>query len=103
MMAERPAKGGRTPSSEIPPELAEQAIHEYLDQHYRETLDRPVGMLGGKTPRQAVKTKTGRKKVAEWLKYLEHQTARQPDRAHPMAAYSFEWMWRELDVRDLRR
>ncbi|WP_353682372.1 hypothetical protein [Mesorhizobium sp.] len=65
MMDERPAKDGRTPSSEVPPELAEQVIHEYLDQHYRETLDRPVGMLGGKTPRQAVKTKTGRQKVAE--------------------------------------
>ncbi|TIL67609.1 hypothetical protein [Mesorhizobium sp.] len=103
MMAERPAKEGRTPSSEMPPELAEQVVHEYLDQHYRETLDQPVQMLGGKTPRQAVKTKTGRQKVAEWLKYLENQTARQPDRAHPMAAYSFEWMWTELDVRDLRR
>ncbi|WP_192359888.1 hypothetical protein [Mesorhizobium mediterraneum] len=103
MMAERPAKDGKTPSSEMPPELAEQVIHEYLDQHYRETLDRPVGMLGGKTPRQAVKTQTGRQKVAEWLKYLENQTARQPDRAHPMAAYSFEWMWTELDVHELRR
>ncbi|WP_287176817.1 hypothetical protein [Mesorhizobium sp.] len=103
MMAERPAKDGRTPSSEMPPELAEQVVHEYLDQHYRETLDQPVQMLGGKTPRQAVKTKTGRQKVAEWLKYLENQTARQPDRANPMAAYSFESMWTELDVRDLRR
>lgn len=27
MMAERPAKGGKTPSSEMPPELAEQVIH----------------------------------------------------------------------------
>ncbi|RWM60834.1 MAG: hypothetical protein EOR78_02585 [Mesorhizobium sp.] len=103
MLAERPAKDGRTPSSEMPPELAEQVIHEYLDQHYRETLDQPVRMLGGKTPRQSVKTQTGRQKVAEWLKYLENQTARQPDRAHPMAAYSFEWMWTELDVHELRR
>lgn len=103
MMAERPAKDGKTPSSEMPPELAEQIIHEYLDQYYRETLDQPVGMLGDKTPRQAVKTQTGRQKVAEWLKYLENQTARQPDRAHPMATYSFEWMWKELDVHDLRR
>jgi hypothetical protein len=103
MMAERPAKDGKTPSSEMPPELAEQIIHEYLDQYYRETLDQPVGMLGDKTPRQAVKTQTGRQKVAEWLKYLENQTARQPDRAHPIATYSFEWMWKELDVHDLRR
>jgi hypothetical protein len=103
MMAERPAGEGRTPSLKMPPELAEQVVREYLDQHYRETLDQPVQVLGGKTPRQAVKTQTDRQKVAEWLKHLENQTAKQPDRAHPMAVYSFEWMWTELGVRDLRR
>ncbi|CCV06943.1 conserved hypothetical protein [Mesorhizobium metallidurans STM 2683] len=103
MMTERPAKDGKTPSSQIPPELAEQVIHEYLDRHYKDTLDQPVGMLGNKTPRQAAKIPTGRQKLAEWLKYLENQTARQPDPTHPMATYSFEWMWKELDVHDLRQ
>ena len=74
-----------------------------MDRQYRETLDQTVGMLGNKTPRQAAKSAPGRQKVAEWLKYLENQSANQPGSADPMATYSFEWMWKELGVHDLRR
>ncbi|UVK45414.1 hypothetical protein BPNPMPFG_000947 [Mesorhizobium sp. AR07] len=103
MMAERPGKHTQTPSSSIPPEIAEETIHEFLDRHYLDTLDQPVAMLGNKTPRQAAKTPAGRQKAADWLKYLENQTAKQPDPTHPMATYSFEWMWKELGLRDLRQ
>ncbi|MGX8007540.1 hypothetical protein ACVDG8_000270 [Mesorhizobium sp. ORM8.1] len=103
MKAERPREGAETSRSNIPPEIAEQGIREYLDRHYLETLDQPVKALGNKTPRQTAKTAAGRQKVADWLKYLENQTAKQPDPTHPMATYSFEWMWKELGVHDLRR
>lgn len=103
MKAERPREGAEASRSDIPPEIAEQAIHEYLDRHYLETLDQPVKMLGNKTPRQAAKTTAGRQKVADWLKYLENQSAKQPGPTHPMATYSVEWMWKELGVHDLRR
>ena len=103
MMAERPTNKDEEPASEIPPEIAEQVIHQFMDRQYRETLDQPVGMLGNKTPRQAAKSAAGRKKVAEWLKYLENQSAKQPNAADPMATYSFEWMWHELDGSDLRQ
>jgi hypothetical protein len=103
MMAERPVHEKEDPGSEIPPEIAEQVVHQFMDRQYRETLDQPVGMLGNKTPRQAAKSTAGRQKVAEWLKYLENQSSRQPDPADPMATYSFEWMWQELGVIDLRQ
>ncbi|RUU06969.1 hypothetical protein EOD23_11785 [Mesorhizobium sp. USDA-HM6] len=103
MMAERPRRGTETLRPGNPPQIAEQDVHEYLDRHYLETLDLPVKMLGNKTPRQAVKTPAGRQKVADWLKYMENQTAKRPDPTDPMATYSFEWMWRELGVHDLRR
>ena len=103
MMAERPAREKEDPGSEIPPEIAEQIVHQFLDRQYRETLDQPVGMLGKKTPRQAAKSAAGRQKVAEWLKYLENQSSRQPNPVDPMATYSFEWMWHELGVVDLRQ
>ena len=38
--------------------------------HYRKTLDEPIPALGGQTPRKAVKTAKGRKKVIAWLKML---------------------------------
>ena len=103
MMAERPPREGGEAASDVPPEIAEQVVHQFMDRQYRETLDQTVGMLGNKTPRQAAKSAAGRQKVAEWLKYLENQSASQPDPADPMATYSFEWMWKELGVQDLRR
>lgn len=103
MMAERPPRDEEDPANEIPPEIAKQVVHQFMDRQYRETLDQPVGMLGNKTPRQAAKSATGRQKVAEWLKHLENQASRQLNPAAPMATYSFEWMWHELSVLDLRQ
>ena len=103
MMAEPSARSDRDADSSIDPELATQIIHQQLDRHYREILDQPVGMLGDKTPRQNVKTPSGRQKVAEWLKYLENQSMSRHDPFDPMATYDFGWLWRELGVLDLRR
>jgi hypothetical protein len=103
MMAERPLRDQEDAASDIPPEIAKQIVHQFMDRQYREILDQPVDMLGKKTPRQATKSSAGRQKVAEWLKYLENQSARQPNPTDPMATYSFEWMWRELGVLDLRQ
>jgi hypothetical protein len=103
MMSERPPREREEAASDLPPEIAQQVVHQFMDRQYRQTLDQPVGMLGNKTPRQAAKSAAGRQKVAEWLKYLENQSASQPDPADPMATYSFEWMWKELGVHDLRR
>ena len=103
MLADTPEGNDEAPDSDIPPEIAEQVLHEFMDRQYRETLDQPVGMLGNKTPRQAVKSPAGRQAVADWLKYLENQSASRPNPADPMASYSFDWMWIELGIRDLRR
>jgi hypothetical protein len=91
------------PEMDLPPELQATIIHEMLDRQYRAMLDEPVGMLGNKTPRKAATTMAGREKVAEWLKYMEHHSARASDPADPMATYDFGWLWRELKVEDLRR
>lgn len=103
MMAERQPSIDGDPGSELPPEIATQLVHEFLDKQYRETLDQPVGMLGGISPRHAIKTAKGRQKTAEWLKYLENTSAKQPDPADPMATYSFLWMWTEFGIENLRR
>lgn len=103
MMAERPTQNQTEAAANIPSEVAEEVVRQVMERQYREMLDQPVGMLGNKTPRQAVKSVSGRQKVADWLKYLENQSAKQADTVDPMATYSFEWMWRELGVLDLRQ
>ncbi len=77
-------------------------ITMFLDRQYKETLDQPVGMLGDKTPRNAVKSKAGQAEVVAWIKYLEKQTARQ-DKNAQMGTYDFTWMWEELGIAHLRK
>ena len=73
-----------------------------MDDHYRKCLNQPVGMLDGKSPRAAVRSKKGRDQVVAWLKYLENSAARRAA-DDPSAAYDFTWMWDELGIPDLRK
>jgi hypothetical protein len=87
--------------SERPPEIARQLIHDHLNRHYRETLDTPIPALGNKSPRQLVRTTSGREKVIDWLKDLEKSYANRADSL--MAQYDFSWMWKELGLEDYRK
>lgn len=100
-MASRSPAGPQQP--DIPEEERRAIVHDYLEGHYRRALDEPVPMLGGETPRAAVKTASGRLKVAEWLKLMENQTARSGDHNSDMASYDFGWLWAELGISELRR
>jgi len=87
----------------IPEEERCAIIHDQMDRHYRSVLDEPVPVLGGETPRAAVKTESGRVKVAEWVKMMENQTAKSGDHNSAMASYNFSWLWTELGISELRR
>ncbi len=82
--------------------MAEQAIHSYLDTHYRQALDDPLPYFDGKTPRQAARTKKGRVQVKSWLKKLENTEARRAA-SQEQQPYDFQWMWREMKIDDARR
>lgn len=88
---------------DIPDEERCAIIHDHLDQHYRSVLDQPIPMLGGESPRAAVRTERGRLKVADWLKMIESRTASSGDTNSAMASYSFGWLWTELGISELRR
>jgi hypothetical protein len=80
----------------------EAVSQQVLDRHYRATLSAPVPALDGKTPKQAVRSKSGRAKTARWLKYLENQAVRR-SRTTGEPAYDFGWMWDALKIEELRR
>jgi hypothetical protein len=88
---------------DLSPQERSAIVHEAMDRHYRDTLDQPVPALGNKTPRAAVKTASGRAKVVAWLKLMENQTAQAGVSDSAMASYSFDWMWTELGIAELRR
>lgn len=101
MRADQRRDGPHEEADEIPPEIARQLMRDHLDKHYRETLDAPIPVLGGKSPRQAVRTAGGREKVIDWLKMLENRSA--GHREGPIAEYDFGWMWVELGLQDHRK
>lgn len=92
-----------SPALQIPPEEEARIIGQMLEGHYRQVLDESVPALGDMTPRQAVRTVSGRKKVAAWLKEIENTTARASGGHGDMAAYNFGWMWSELGLSELRK
>jgi hypothetical protein len=91
------------PMPDMPEEERRAIIQDSLDRHYRNLLDQPIPMLGNKSPRAAVRTAQGRVKVVNWLKTLENHAADSDGRNGEIANYSFNWIWMELGVADLRR
>src|SRR5262249_29259685 len=100
-------KSDTTGPKSLPPDLSPEeqraVVHESLDRHYREVLDQPIPMLGNKSPRSAAKSAAGRAKVVAWLKTLENHSSKFKDPDSPLATYDFAWLWRELNLSELRR
>lgn len=92
-----------SPGLPIPPEEEARIIGQMLERHYRQVLDEPVPALGNVTPHEAVRTASGRKKVAAWLKDIENTTARARKNDGAGAAYDFGRMWHELGITMLRK
>ena len=76
------------------PDATRQQI---MDAHYRGILGTPVPMLGGRSPRQAVRSKSGRRQAVEWLKHLENREGHRAQ-AQGETAYDFGWLWLALGI-----
>jgi hypothetical protein len=87
----------KQPSLDLPDEERDSILREFLDKHYADTMDQPIVMLDGQSPRVAVKTQEGRSKVIAWLKYIENGTTRTAPN------YDMTWMWRELGLLSERK
>lgn len=101
-MADDAARGELGEGLEIPREEMARVVHDMMTREYARTLDEAVPALGDKTPRALSRTKVGRTKVADWLKYLENGAAK-AGASDPMASYDFTWIRNELGLGDLRR
>jgi hypothetical protein len=86
----------------VPPEVKTKLVHDMLDRQYLALIDQPAPMLGDVSPRAAARSASGRKGVAVWLKQAENNSRHVADGNDPMATYDFSWLWRELQVEDLR-
>ncbi len=101
MMSENESRqrddGEGAPINTIDPEISSEIIGDFLDQHYRQSLDEPIPVLGDKSPRQCIKSKKGQKLVVEWLKHLENNELRRAV-SRGQKPYDSRWMWQELKL-----
>jgi len=80
------------PGPEIPDDVQRKLQHDYKQRHYADWADTPLPALKGKTARQAVKTKAGKKAVISMLKDFENREARNE---HP---FDFGFLWKDLGL-----
>lgn len=85
----------------VPRELEEPAYLAYKEEHYRPWPDCPLPYLDGKTPRQAVRTAGGRRRVADLIRMIENGEER--NRQERGFGYDVAWMWAELRLDPLGR
>ena len=82
----------------LPPEVLADAVEQVLRRTYANWSDEPIPALGGKTPRQAIATATGRERVRGLLRSYDagekDQAAQQGRRE---ISYAFLWEALGLD------
>jgi hypothetical protein len=92
-LKEKPAK---EPQSDIPFEAQQELYTKFMERHCRKWLTEKIPALGGKTPRQAIRSKNGREQVKELLKSFENSEEHNKKTGDPY--YDLSWMWDELGI-----
>ena len=94
-LAPEPA-GERGKEPEIPPEIQRELVLKYKTEHYAHWVDESLPALGGRTPREAVKSEAGRRQVEELLRDFENGEEHQARAGH--AAYDFSGIRKTLGL-----
>ena len=80
-------------SQEMPEGIQQKITHEYKQKHSAIWADEPLPALGGKTPREAVRSAAGKKQVIKMLKDFEHGEAANS------IPFDFSFLWNELGLK----
>jgi hypothetical protein len=81
----------------IPMEEQARIVNQFKRKHYQNWPDMNLPALKGKTPRQAVRSNTGRKAVAQLLKDFE--VLEQENRLRGEPALELAFLWRALGLK----
>jgi hypothetical protein len=91
-MLQEKVERNRQHNDTIPEETKKTLLKEFYDKHYREWLDSPIPALDGKTPRKAVRSKEGKRKVEDLLREMEYLHNENDQ------SYDISWMRRQLKL-----
>jgi hypothetical protein len=86
------------PPEPVPTEREREILLQMKAKHYATWPDDPLPALGGKTARQAVKSKSGRQAVLELIRDMEHHEAREAKSGQ--AAFDFTLLRKTLGLEE---
>lgn len=81
----------------LPPEMLTELIEKRIRQLYVDWVDKPLPILGDRTPREAIQTPEGLKQVRFLLHTYEHGEAQQAHAQH-RAPVSYDFLWQSLGI-----
>ena len=87
------------PADAIPPEAQTEMMQQVYRQTYANWADEPIPALKNKTPRQAMRSKAGRREVIELLRSYEFGEREQAERERREPC-DLSFLWDELGLSD---
>ena len=94
----RPNERKETSAPEtLPPEMLTELLEKRIRQLYADWADKPLPILGDKTPREAIETQEGLEQVKFLLHTYEHGEAQQAKAQH-RAPVSYEFLWQSVGI-----
>jgi hypothetical protein len=91
----------RSSTDDIPKEAQTAIVEQVYRQTYANWADEPIPALKNKTPRQAIRSKAGRRDVVELLRSYQHGEREQSE-AQGRKPVDLGFMWEELGISDER-
>jgi len=82
---------------ELPPGMLTELIEKRIRQLYTDWADKPLPILGDRTPREAIETPEGLEQVKFLLHTYEHGEAQQAKAQH-RAPVSYEFLWQSVGI-----
>jgi hypothetical protein len=96
---ESKSKPARSKGDRLPPHVEREIVAEFYEQHFGRWPDMPLPALGGRTPRDAVRTAEGRCQVLELVKTMENDA--EQERRAGRYAHDFSRLKAELGIDSL--
>jgi hypothetical protein len=90
------------PKDDIPPETKTAILEQFYRQTYANWADEPIPALKGETPRQAIRSKAGRREVVELLRSYELGEREQAE-MQGRDPVDLGFLWKELGISKVRR
>jgi hypothetical protein len=85
------------PEPQLPPEVMAELMEKAIRQSYANWPDEPIPALGGKTPRQAIRTPAGLERVKGLLRGYEANETQQAQR-DGRRTISYAFLWKALGI-----